>query len=223
MGFFVTNIGHNVMYAMMLAIIPDQVPGSQTGIANGILAGLLVTGSLFGFGLFHGFLRNNIQSMYGLYTCIVIIASILTGIYGHDRDVDMALHRKKQRRIFVHGRVSDHKTQGGTVNGARKYRIIRRIKKATKQVTKKVVVTPTIILQKMLVETSKDMNCATLYQSYTLDMEKHRDFFWVTVSRLFYYCGMSVQVIAMLGLVCTFPSPYHLTLCIVFPQNVLEW
>jgi hypothetical protein len=36
---------------MMLALIPDRVPASQTGVANGFLALLLVSGSLFGFGL----------------------------------------------------------------------------------------------------------------------------------------------------------------------------
>jgi MFS family permease len=64
--FFVfTMIGLNISYAMMLALIPDQIPKSQTGVANGILALLLVTGSLCGFGLFHAFFTDYIQAMYG--------------------------------------------------------------------------------------------------------------------------------------------------------------
>ena len=134
--------------------------------------------------------------MYGLYTCIVIVSSILTGIWGHDRDVEMALHRKKQRKIFTRKRSSENanNTPSDQRKPSRKHRIFRKIKKATRKVTEKVVVTPTIILRSMLVDTIKDMNCSTLYRSYTLDINKHRDFFWVTVSRLFYYCGMSVQV-----------------------------
>jgi MFS family permease len=65
--FFCHMIGLNIVYGMMIALIPDQVPKSQTGIANGILAFMLVTGSLFGFGLFHGFFGAHIQDMYGEY------------------------------------------------------------------------------------------------------------------------------------------------------------
>ena len=63
--FFFDMIGLNIIYGMMIALIPDQVPKSQTGIANGVLALLLVTGSLFGFGLFHSFFGRHIQDMYG--------------------------------------------------------------------------------------------------------------------------------------------------------------
>jgi MFS family permease len=64
-AFFCHMIGLNIIYGMMIALIPDQVPRSQTGIANGILAFQLVTGSLFGFGLFHVFFETDIQNMYG--------------------------------------------------------------------------------------------------------------------------------------------------------------
>ena len=67
-GFFLLHmIGLNISYAMMIALIPDQVPSSQTGVANGILALLIVTGSLAGFGLFHTLVDvyGNIQDMYG--------------------------------------------------------------------------------------------------------------------------------------------------------------
>lgn len=70
--FFFHMIGLNITYAMMIALIPDQVPHSQTGIANGILALLLVTGSLTGFGFFHFYFNGIIQDMYGLYICIVV-------------------------------------------------------------------------------------------------------------------------------------------------------
>jgi hypothetical protein len=63
--FFSTMIGLNVSYAMMLAMIPDQVPKTQTGTANGILAFLLVIGSLCGFAIFHAFFQKRVQNMYG--------------------------------------------------------------------------------------------------------------------------------------------------------------
>ena len=37
------------------------------------------------------------------------------------------------------------------------------------------------------------MNAKTLIATYSIDIEKHHDFFVVTVSRLAYYCGVSVQ------------------------------
>ena len=196
-AFFAHMIGLNIIYAMMLAIIPDQVPSNQTGRANGILAGLLVTGSLFGFGLFHSYLRFEIQSMYGLYTCIVIASSILTGLYGHDRDVIVALHRRKQRLIRTKRRASINVDTASpkphNEHQTRKQKVMKKIKKATR----KVVITPSIVLHKMVVDPIIKLDCHTLYESYTIDRHKHRDFFWVTVSRLFYYCGMSVQTFFM--------------------------
>jgi hypothetical protein len=70
--FFLHMIGLNITYAMMIALIPDQVPHHQTGVANGILAFELVTGSLCGFGLFHFYFGGHVQDMYGLYICIVV-------------------------------------------------------------------------------------------------------------------------------------------------------
>ena len=70
--FFFHMIGLNITYAMMIALIPDQVPHSQTGTANGILAFLLVTGSLTGFGFFHFYFDGIIEDMYSLYICVVV-------------------------------------------------------------------------------------------------------------------------------------------------------
>jgi MFS family permease len=75
--FFFTMIGLNISYAMMLALIPDQIPKSQTGVANGILAFLLVLGSLCGFGLFHVFFTDDIQDMYGKETQYVMQKGLL--------------------------------------------------------------------------------------------------------------------------------------------------
>jgi hypothetical protein len=89
----------NIMYAMMIALIPDQVPARQTGIANGILGLFLTTGSLFGFGLFHSVLGQKVSSMYALYTCIVIFTSILTGTHAHDKDAEIAYYRTRRLRL----------------------------------------------------------------------------------------------------------------------------
>mmetsp|Transcript_3037 Transcript_3037/g.6441 ORF Transcript_3037/g.6441 Transcript_3037/m.6441 type:complete len:291 (-) Transcript_3037:835-1707(-) len=91
--FFFHMIGLNITYAMTIALIPDQVPRSQTGTANGILAFLLVTGSLAGFGYFHLCFNGIIQDMYGLYICVVVLTTILTALYAHDKDVQLFMER----------------------------------------------------------------------------------------------------------------------------------
>lgn len=67
--FQIHMIGLNMMYAMMIALIPDQVPPQQTGTADGVLALLVVTGSLSEFGHFHFYYLGGqrIQDMFRLY------------------------------------------------------------------------------------------------------------------------------------------------------------
>lgn len=250
-AFFFHMIGLNIMYAMMLALIPDQVPSSQTGTANGVLALLLVTGSLFGFGLFHSVLAEDIHSMYLLYTCIVIVSSILTGTHAHDKDAELTFQRTERRERIRQARQngmqnSQHHSDDNNNNNnnslshlddkspsavdssttdvvtddvvflvpaplspaannisprlpvSRKYkkqwhRVARKVAKNAASKAKGIVLTPTVILRTMLVDPLRVMDGKTLLRSYTIDTTKHFDFFVVTVSRLFYYCGMSVQ------------------------------
>ena len=163
--YFATMIGLNISYAMMLALIPDQVPKSQTGTANGILALLLVVGSLCGFGIFHVFFERRVQNMYGLYLCVVVVTTILTGVHAHDRD---ALLNAKHIVIRPPGQ--------------------RRSKR-------RMVLGPLILLKTMLVDPVIRLDRKTLAATYSIDMVEHHDFFVVTVSRLCYYCGGSVQTV----------------------------
>jgi len=52
MAFLLHNLGLNIVYTVMMCLIPDLVPTAQIGQANGIFALLLVLGSLFGFAIF---------------------------------------------------------------------------------------------------------------------------------------------------------------------------
>ena len=229
------------MYAMMIALIPDQVPRGQVGIANGILALLLVTGSLFGFGLFHSVLGQKISSMYALYTCIVIFTSILTGTNAHDKDAEIAYYRTRRRRhrrrLRDGSRSNGNETDSGIESGDEerinesggsdengknalnengidnntesalispdhpKWRKVAKkagrhakklAHKAAKQ-AKAIVLTPTVILRSMVVEPFSEMDWSEIMKAYTIDTEVHHDFFIVTISRLCYYCGQSVQ------------------------------
>lgn len=162
-AFFLNMIGLNIVYSMMIALIPDQVTESQTGMANGVLALELVTGSLFGFALFHSVLAGNVHSMYGLYTCIVIFTTILTCSYASDGDV--ALSRRRRREHQMPPLPTRHP----------------------------MMVSPTLLLRTMFYDPLRRLEWETFARSYTIDPFKYHDFFMVTVSRTFYYMGISVQ------------------------------
>jgi len=162
-AFFLHMVGLNIVYSMMIALIPDQVPDSQTGTANGIFALLLVTGSLFGFALFHSILYWYIQSMYGLYTVIVIFTTILTCTYASKEDVAIAQKRRHENQLPL------------------------------LPTGRHVLLSPRLLLRTMIYDPFRRMDWSTLAASYTIDATKYHDFFMVTVSRTFYYMGISVQ------------------------------
>jgi MFS family permease len=164
-AFFLHMVGLNIMYAMMLAIIPDQVPASQTGVANGVLALLLVTGSLFGFSLFHSFLGEDIQNMYGLYTCIVIVTTILTGTHAHDRDAELAFIRSERRRRRSESFAGEVEEKQADQNS---------LGQKIKNKAREIVLTPTLILKSILVDPVRKLDRETIFNSYTIDLEKHR-------------------------------------------------
>lgn len=190
-AFFTHMIGLNIMYAMMIALIPDQVPRTQTGIANGILAFLLVTGSIFGFGLYYYVLREDIQSMYMLYTCIVIFTTIATGTHAHDRDAEIAYNWIRRRRRSE--QIEEFASPEALSQKPRWQRAAQKFAKQAAKKAKDIVLTPTLILKTMLVDPLTKLSGRELCQSYTIDTVRYHDFFVVTISRLFYYCGMSVQ------------------------------
>lgn len=160
-SFFLHMIGLNIIYSMMITLIPDQVPASQVGIANGTLAFLLVTGSLFGFYLFNSVLGGDILAMYGLYTCIVIGTTALTFSYAHERDVELTRARNGDAVTGENGRLPS--------------------------------LHPLLLLRTMLLDPIGQLDWTTLKKSYTVDSSKYHDFYIVTISRTFYYMGISVQ------------------------------
>lgn len=173
-------IGINIQYGMMLAILADQVPADQVGIANGVLAFLLVLGSLVGFGLFHTLLHQDVTNMYVLYLSNVVVASVLTWMHAHKQDAVVAIQRKHtisssrddhhdMGQNKLHRDSLDHRmvTDGGHVGFVQwTYSFLQPI---------------------------REMSTYSLLQSYHIDINQHHDFFVVTVSRLFYYTGSSVQ------------------------------
>lgn len=165
--FFFSMTGLNVQYAMMIALIPDQVPRHQTGAANGILALLLVTGSLFGFGLFHTILAENIGSMYGLYTCIAIVTSILTATNAHDRDALLTEQRIVRTSCYMTPVVDEHSERGDEPEPWP--RKAKRVTKRAVRRAKLIVLTPAIVVKSMMDPLRELGDWWTIY---TIDVHK---------------------------------------------------
>ena len=216
-AFMCSMMGLNVQYAMMLALIPDQISSAQIGIANGILAFLLVTGSIFGFTLFHVLLyQDSIQSMYGLYASIVILTSILTSLSAHERDAELSVQRLQRlqpsqyQEHFNDNTLPDQPNDIPTRNrdnnddrpqhdnvklessSNRRRATLWRVRGAV-QTAQLMVVTPISLILRSMMAPIQTLNWNTLIQCYTIDLHTNYNFFIVTLSRLFYYCGMSIQ------------------------------
>ena len=58
---------------------------------------------------------------------------------------------------------------------------------------RRLILGPFALLKTMLYDPIILLDKKTLIAIYTIDIEENHDFFVVTVSRLFYYCGSSVQ------------------------------
>jgi hypothetical protein len=166
-------IGLNVVYTVMIAFIPDYVPHSQTGLSNGTLALLMVTGSLFGFGSFHLLLDDNIMAMYKLYIVVTMVSGLLTVIFVMDRERELHRHSWTVGTFY-----KDLQSTSGTDD---RLEVIRRFPSIGDSMY-------ILFIQPLQEKTKKDVMAA-----YWIDISHHRDFFYVTISRFFYYMGISSQ------------------------------
>eukprot|EP00531_Pseudo-nitzschia_arenysensis_P003340 CAMPEP_0116147864 /NCGR_PEP_ID=MMETSP0329-20121206/18008_1 /TAXON_ID=697910 /ORGANISM="Pseudo-nitzschia arenysensis, Strain B593" /LENGTH=99 /DNA_ID=CAMNT_0003643873 /DNA_START=23 /DNA_END=319 /DNA_ORIENTATION=- len=58
---------------------------------------------------------------------------------------------------------------------------------------RRLILGPFVLLKTMLYDPIVLLDKKTLIATYTINIDENHDFFIVTVSRLFYYCGSSVQ------------------------------
>lgn len=194
--FFMHMIGLNIVYAMMISLIPDQVPANQTGAANGALALLLVTGALSGFGLYTTVLSDHIQYMYMLYIVIVMISTLLTCVVAQEKDAELAYQRNRRRykhKLFSERLVESPKRESKQQWHEKASKLVGEAAQRVVRTAKDIVLTPTLLIKTMVLDPLRKLDWVTFLKAYTIDTELHHDFFVVTVSRLFYYCGMSIQ------------------------------
>lgn len=169
--FVFSMTGLNIQYAMMIALIPDQVPRRQVGVSNGILALLLVLGSLFGFGLFHSsILAERVGGMYALYACINVATTFLTITNAHDKDAMLTAERIRRSSLEYTPASSFSSPQHAGSHEPTTWP--KKAQRATKRVVRKakqIVLTPAIVFKSM---TEPLLRLGNLYNIYTIDTVK---------------------------------------------------
>mmetsp|Transcript_3293 Transcript_3293/g.5170 ORF Transcript_3293/g.5170 Transcript_3293/m.5170 type:complete len:485 (-) Transcript_3293:107-1561(-) len=135
-AFFLTMCSMNIIFAAMIALIPDLVPKHQTGTANGVEALMFVSGSLFAFGSFNAWLDEDLTEMYSLYICLTAGCVVLTYLYANEIPLSIDSEQSAANKPITWNDFKD---------------------------------------------------------SFWISPTEHHDFFYVTLSRTFYYMGGSVQ------------------------------
>jgi len=166
-------IGLNIVYTVMIAFIPDLVPQSQTGIANGSLALMVTSGSLFGFGMFHFCLNQLVSSMYKMYFFVAFTTGLITYIFVCNREKELWDRINKNPSLKSYNTINDEKS------------------KHIEDITTSFWTLPQSLLHLMLYEPISSKGHKHILSVYQIDMDG--DFFWVTISRFFYYLGISSQ------------------------------
>ena len=170
---------------MYISITRRAVPPSQTGIANGTLALLVVTGSLFGFFSFDILLQNNVMGMYKVYICVSVIAAVLTCIY--------VLEREDTLKSMTFNQHHDGGGEEDEVDNAIKEPLVAQ--ETTMVETSKEEYIPPFhsLIYILLYEPIINKTRSEMIAAYWIDTSAYNDFFIVTISRFFYYMGISSQ------------------------------
>mmetsp|Transcript_12075 Transcript_12075/g.18349 ORF Transcript_12075/g.18349 Transcript_12075/m.18349 type:complete len:753 (+) Transcript_12075:159-2417(+) len=224
----ITMFGSNIVYTIMFVLIPDLVPPSQTGVSNGILALLVVSGALFGFFMFD-LLENSVMGMYQMYIITSSLCAMLTFIYVFEREnilkrmkVDVPAATDNDRYYYdssksaIEGEKESQRIQSSSMSTSTKNTslnmnshdavaeerqsnkansIVSDIEEQEKNTEKASLNLPPLhgLIYILLYEPIMNKSRSELVEAYWIDTSKHRDFFIVTISRFFYYMGISSQ------------------------------
>mmetsp|Transcript_11148 Transcript_11148/g.20867 ORF Transcript_11148/g.20867 Transcript_11148/m.20867 type:complete len:571 (+) Transcript_11148:78-1790(+) len=181
------SIGLNIAYTVMLAMIPDYISHSQTGVANGTLALMIVLGSLFGFGLFH-VLGQNLFSMYKMYMIVSVSSTVATYIHVFDREKGLS---RCNCSWEGDGEVKEEIEQGKSIVDE-KYTTTTSTDLQVQDNGEKVDMFNDVVYS-LLYEPLMHKSKKEILSAFWIDISQHRDFFIVTMSRFFYYMGISSQ------------------------------
>ena len=187
--FTLAMVGINITYCVMIALIPDLIPHEQTGLANGSLALLLVTGSLVGFGMFELVLDKGVRTNYLIYMLVMAITCTVTffsanGLSGRIEDEEVTKSKAKS-------------TVGSSLIATATDEKVGDTSKPEASLMSRLpgLLSLGIIpaLYNMIYRPLSKMTWAEIRHAYWVDPKEHHDFFVVTLSRLFYYLGLSAQ------------------------------
>jgi len=200
--FAVKNISLNMVYTVMMALIPDLIPPSQTGVANGILAMMVARGSLFGFGMFHTVGRN-LMSMYMVCISISLSCGVITYVFVLDREVLVRSERRKNsKRLYEtmtttkEGLISCVRVSMGDILDNDDESCVVVLDNNAKgggdgcwNVLWSIPCNTACTLYAILYKSISTKSYAEIASAYWIDTHKYRDFYIVTISRFFYYIG----------------------------------
>jgi hypothetical protein len=176
-------------------------------MANGTLALLIVCGSLFGFLSFHVILDNNTMGMYSMYIIVSLLTAVSTCFFVYDREHELN-HKDEYHgdyttsdRVIVEDddkilvdldeKLLDEKEEMKQETEFQP--IIEKHQQQQNDNGEKVIPALHTILHLLLYEPIMNKSKSELLSAYWIDTSHHYDFFIVTISRFFYYMGISSQ------------------------------
>jgi hypothetical protein len=155
-----------------------------------------VTGSLCGFGMFELVLDKGVRTNYLVYMLVMALTCTATffsanGLSGRKEDEEAMEAKRTDDRV------------GDTLGGKRTDLITAIDEKVGDTLQPKASVLSTLsgllslgmipALHNMIYRPLNTMTWAEIRHAYWVDPKEHHDFFVVTLSRLFYYLGLSAQ------------------------------
>ena len=168
-----------------------KVPSSQTGVANGTLALLVVTGCLFGFFVFQ-LIHNNVMGMYKMYISIATVSAVLTYVYVSDREHILEQFERENMIQNKNGLICNMATEQFAGVETTEMMIVQCEELSTSSGDQ---LYPYIhdFFYLIFFEPIESKSRSDLLSAYWIDTDEHQDFFIVTISRFFYYMGVSSQ------------------------------
>jgi len=166
-AFFISMMAFNIQQVNLSGIMADLVHPSQTGASNGILGVLMLSGSLSGFAIYKVFV-----SFYSEPANAKYIAHCAP------------CHMKAANGTSVCPNM-EQRTSTCAVHDL--YLVF------TATLALFSICTLFSAQEKQLVAELPPWSWADIRTTFTLSRTHHSDFYWVTVSRTFYYCGLSTQ------------------------------
>lgn len=182
-GFSLTifMIGMNTIYSSMIALVPDLIPDSQVGQANGILALQMVVGSLSGFAAFYwldSFHMNNhlnddiigelVYDMYFVYIVVLCLTTLTTLVFTREKPQGP----DKQERENI---IEEAKTEPSKDKESPEYSSI---------------IFGLLHVWKVSLKSISHLKMEDILTTYKITPKQHGDFFYATISRALYYMGI---------------------------------